>query len=79
MTAWKSWLEQHFVQLAELIMRNPKRFMLIFVLILISFGQFMRNIEFDSELENFIDPDTEVRQIYSRVKEVFIGQFGSSE
>ena len=71
MTAWKSWLEQHFVQLAELIMRNPKRFMLIFVLILISFGQFMRNIEFDSELENFIDPDTEVRQIYSRVKEVF--------
>jgi len=34
MTAWKSWLEQHFVQLAELIMRNPKRFMLIFVLIL---------------------------------------------
>lgn len=71
MLTWKSWLEQHFVRLAEVIMAHPKRFMLIFVLILISMGQFMRNVEFDSELENFVDESTEVRQIYNRVKDVF--------
>lgn len=71
MTAWKPWLESHFTALAELIMRNPKRFLLIFVLILASMGQFMRNVEFDSELENFIDESTELRQIYARVKEDF--------
>lgn len=71
MESWKSWLELRFVALSQLIMRNPKRFMLVFVLILISFGQFLRNIEFDSEIENFVDERTEVRQIYNRVKETF--------
>jgi predicted RND superfamily exporter protein len=71
MSNWKTWLESHFVRLSELIMSHPKRFMLVFVLVLLSMGQFMRNVEFDSELENFIDERTDVRQIYNQVKETF--------
>jgi len=71
MTSWKDRLEARFAQFSLLIMSNPKSFLFVFVLLLIALGQNLRNVEFDSEMENFVDEHAEVRQIYTRVKDEF--------
>ncbi|EAR09871.1 efflux RND transporter permease subunit [Reinekea blandensis] len=71
MTQWKHQLEQFFATLSGRIMLHPKLTLLCFVTILIGFGQFLRFVEIDPELENFIDPSTQLRQEYTHAKEVF--------
>ena len=71
MTAWKNRLETRIANFSLALMKNPKLSMLVIVILLIGFGQSLRNIEIDSEMENFVDPGADVRVIYSQAKEQF--------
>lgn len=71
MTGWKTQLESFFAGFSERIMHHPKLTLLVFVVLLTGFGQSLRFVEIDPELENFIDPDTELRQNYTQAKAVF--------
>ncbi len=71
MTAWKHWLEDFFTRLSRQVMAHPKTMMLFFFIILAGLAQNLRFVEFDPELENFIDPKTELRQFYTQAKEEF--------
>lgn len=71
METWKHSLEKRFANLSLAIMKRPKISLVIFLGILVAFGQNLRNLEMDPELENFVDPDAEVRVVYTKAKEMF--------
>lgn len=71
METWKKQLEGRFADFSLAIMKRPKLSLLIFLGVLIAFGQNLRFLEMDPEMENFVDPDTEVRQIYTQAKDEF--------
>ncbi|MCH8530049.1 MAG: MMPL family transporter [Saccharospirillum sp.] len=68
---WKSTLEGWFEQWAGLMMLRPWWTLAIVLLVLVAMGQSLRFIALDSDLENFIDEDTEVRQTYQAVQALF--------
>lgn len=71
MNQWKARLEAGFADFSAHIMQHPKLTLLCFIVILAGFGQSLRLVEIDPELENFIDPSTELRQQYTEAKAVF--------
>lgn len=68
---WKSRLEGWLEHWANLVMHRPWLTLGLVLLVLIGMGQSLRFIALDSDLENFIDEDTEVRQAYQAVQEQF--------
>ncbi|MFT7697434.1 MAG: putative RND superfamily exporter protein [Reinekea sp.] len=71
MTSWKHRLETRMAYFSLALMKKPKLAMVVIVIILLGFGQSLRYIEVDSEMENFVDASAEVRVIYSQAKEQF--------
>ncbi len=71
MSNWKHRLETKFAYFSLAIMKRPKLSLLLFLLIIAGFGQSLRFVEIDPEMESFVEETAPVRVIYDRVKEEF--------
>ncbi|MGX9416520.1 efflux RND transporter permease subunit [Vibrio sp. WJH972] len=71
MTTWRQQLEGFFSKLSDQIMQRPKTSLLVFVMLLAAFSTALRSVEFDPEMESFVDEQADVRVIYNEVKEQF--------
>lgn len=68
---WQQQLSVKLGRFTELMMRSPKRSLLIMLLVLIGMASNLRFITLDTDIENFIASDAPARVTYNQVKETF--------